>query len=161
MATFRLTGRSEFSGLAIGVIQFAILVLSVLLAGVASFLYADGHDHPWGVVVAIGSAVGAVGLGLVFLNYAVTGPPSALPRDCGFQLGADGLLDYECEESWAEAQRRAARESGSQFVSDWVIGPTVEFGASLVAAVVGYGIARVTTRTPPEGHERPFVPPGD
>jgi len=129
-------------------VQWAVLLSTVVTAGVASYLYNDGRDHHIRLVLRASVVIGFVGTALFFVGEARSTPASAVPQCDWSNLGEDLLP--RCETT-AEAARRAADESGRHFISSYLIGPTVEFVAVAVGGVGGLLTAAATRRRPSDG----------
>ena len=131
--------------------QWAVLSLTVVAAGLASYLYNDGRDHHTRLVLRAGVVIGLVGSALFFVAEVLSTPASAVPQCDWTNLGED--LRPQCETT-AEAARRAANESGRHFVSNYIIGPSVEFAAVAVGGVVGLLGATATRGRRSDGRPR-------
>jgi hypothetical protein len=132
------------------VVQWVVLSLTLVTAGLASYLYNDGRDHHIKLVHA-SIVIGLVGTALFVVSEALSTPASSLPQCDWSNLDED--LAPQCETD-AEASWRAANESGRHFVSSYIIGPTVEFAAVTVGGVLGLLGAMATRRRPSDGRPR-------
>ncbi len=69
--------------------QWAVLLLTVLAAGLASYLYNDGRDHHIRLVLQAGVVIGLVGTALFFVGEVLSTPASAVPQCDWSNLGED------------------------------------------------------------------------
>ncbi len=131
--------------------QSVVLILTVLVTSVASYLYNDGRDTHLKGVLHVAMAIGIVGTGLFIAAEALSRPASAVPECDWSNLGDD--LRPECE-STGEASRDAAIKSWLHFRSSYIVGPTVEFTGVAAGGMLGLLAASATGRRPSDGRDR-------
>lgn len=131
--------------------QFGVLLLTVLAAGVVSFMYNDGHGTHVKTALQVAAAIGIVGTGLFIAAESLSRPASAVPQCDWLNLGDD--LRPRCE-STSEASRRAGTESSLHFRSRYIVAPTVEFAGVAAGGVVGLLAAAATRRSATDGRDR-------
>lgn len=132
-------------------VQWLVVALSAVAAGLASFFYNDGRDHHLKLTLQAGAVIAFTGTALFYVGEALTPPASAVPQCDWTDLGDD--LTPDCESS-AEASSRAAGESLDHFVSSYLVGPIVEFAAVVGGGLVGFIAAGSTGRSPSDGRPR-------
>lgn len=128
--------------------QWAVLVVSGVVAGVAAFVVRGGRERYLGRVVTVGVVVAGLGTALFWLGEVLAPPAGALPV-CDFS-DLDDDLRPACETA-EEAMARAAGESREHLVSSYVLGPLLEGAVVSVGALVGVVAAGVTGPRPRRG----------
>ena len=120
-------------------VGFGLLVLSAIAAGVAAFLYNDGHDH---------KAAGLLGGGLSFLAMLVS---SVAPKS------ENQEPTFNCR-VYGEGCR-----DPTEGLKDWfggiLSGAALEMLLVFFCALVGLAVAKRTRHQPTDGRKSALLPP--